>query len=207
MREAGSMRDRVEAGEGMLFVSLLALGASWFWFQNTSSPSLWWGISGVLVLASLVGIARGVQLILSGFSGFGRNFCEEREPLDPGPNDEAYDHDAAVSKEVTKVSVVPGLLIATGVVAVVFRVLPSLNVPDGFPDMNFVPTRILVPWMYFVGAATICWSIMVVVMMRTGQDRWAFVPGTRAKIASSMTRFAILGVVMIAIAAAFTLIV
>lgn len=60
------------------------------------------GVTGVLIIGSVLGVGRSVQLILSGWSGFGLNFCEEREPLDPSPEDEAYDHDAAVSHETSR---------------------------------------------------------------------------------------------------------
>jgi len=206
VREAVGMRARVEAGEGMLFVSGLTLIASWLWYQNTVALSLWWGVAGVLVVGSLIGIVRSFQLILSAFSGFGRNFHEQRESLDPSPDDEAYDHAAAISAEATKVAVVPGLLVATGVIAVLLRVLPGLNVPDGFPDMNFVSPHFLVPWMAIAGFGAIAWCVTVLRMMKTGPDRWTFVSGTRESICRSMRTLIILGVALIMIAGAFTLI-
>ena len=125
------MRERVGSGGGGLFIYGLALGASWFWHQHTSAPSLWWGITGVLTIGSVIGIGRSVQLILSGFSGFGRNFHEERELLDPSPEDESNDHDAAASKEASHVWAGPLVLFVTGVLASAFRMWPGMMTPTG----------------------------------------------------------------------------
>ena len=149
------MRDRVESGEGMLFVSVLALGVSWFWYQHTSAPSLWWGISGVLVIGSLIGIGRSVQLILSGFSGFGRNFHEERESLDLSPEDESYDHDAAASKEAAHVWAGPLVLFVTGVLASAFRMWPGMMTPTGIAEPDFIPYDLVVLWIFAAGFGVI----------------------------------------------------
>lgn len=205
MREKMSMRERVESGEGMLFVYVLALGASWFWHQHTSAPSLWWGISGVLTIGSVIGIGRSVQLILSGFSGFGRNFYEEREPLDPSPEDESYDHDAAASKEASRVWAGPLVLFVTGVLASAFRMWPGMLTPTGVAEPDFIPYDLLVLWIFVAGFATISWTVLVLVMMRTGPDRWAYVPGTRERIRSSMWKLLLAGVVLVVVATVFAI--
>ena len=204
MRTAMSMRDRVENGQGMAFVAALALGASWFWHQLTSAPSLWWGISGVLVIGSVIYAGRSAQLILSGWSGFGRNFHEEREPSDPLSEDESYDQDAEISDEASHVWAGPGVLAASGVLATAFRLWPEMMTPDGIADPGFVPYHLLVRWIFFAGFATVAWTVLVLVMMKTGPDRWSYVPGTRERIRSSMWKLLLIGIVLIVIATAFT---
>jgi hypothetical protein len=199
-----SMRERVENGQGMLFVSAMALGASWFWHQHTSAPSIWWGLTSVLTIGSVLYVGRSVQLILSGLSGFGRNFHEEREPLDPPPQDDGYDHDAAISNEASHVWAGPGVLIASGVLATAVRLWPGLVTPDGVPDPGFVPYHLMVRWIFIAGFATVGWTLLVLVMMRTGPDRWTYVPGTRDRIRSSMWKLLLVGVILVAIAIAFT---
>ena len=198
------MRERVQSGQGILFVSAFSLGVSWFWHQYTSAPSFWWGVTGVLIIGSVLGVGRSVQLILSGWSGFGRNFCEEREPLDPSPEDEAYDHDAAVSHETSHVWAGPVIIFASGVLATGFRLWPGMMTPTGVPDSDFIPYDLLVLWIFAAGFATIVWTMLVLVMMKTGPDRWTYVPGTRDRIRSSMWKLLLAGVVLIAIATAFT---
>ena len=198
------MRDRVENGQGMLFVSAMALGASWFWHQHTLSPSLWWGLSGVLTIGSLLYVGRSVQLIMSGMSGFGRNFHEEREPLDPPPNADSYDQDAPTSNEASHVWAGPGVLLASGVMAIAFRLWPGMMTPDGVPDPEFVPYHLLVRWIFMAGFAIVGWTVLVLVMMKTGPDRWAHVPGTREQIRASMWKLLLAGIIVVAIAVAFT---
>ena len=198
------MRDRVENGQGMLFVSAMALGASWFWHQHTVAPSLWWGITGVLTIGSVLYVGRSAQLILSGMSGFGRNFHEEREPLDPSPETDSNDQDAPASNEASHVWAGPGVLLASGVLAIAFRLWPGMMTPDGVPDPEFVPYHLLVRWIFIAGFATVGWTILVMVMMRTGPDRWAYVPGTREQIRSSMWKLLVAGIILVATAVAFT---
>jgi hypothetical protein len=205
VREKMPMRDRVESGAGGLFVYGLALGASWFWHQHTSAPSLWWGISGVLTIGSVIGVGRNVQLMLSGFSGFGRNYHEEREPLDPSPDDESYDHDAVVKEEASHVWGGPGVLFASGVLASAFRMWPEMMTPDGVADPDFIPYDLLVLWVFVAGFGVITWTVLVLVMMKAGPDRWAYVPGARQRIRSSMWKLLAAGVVLVAIATAFTI--
>lgn len=199
------MRERVENGQGMLFLSALSLGVSWFWHQHTSSLSFWWGVTGVLIIGGALGVGRSVQLILSGSSGFGRNFHEEREPLDPSPEDEGYDHDAAVSHEASHVWAGPGILFASGVLATAFRLWPGMMTPTGVPDPDFIPYDLLVLWIFAVGLATAGWTMLVLVLMKTGPDRWTYVPGTRHRIRSSMWKLFLAGVILVAIATAFTI--
>jgi hypothetical protein len=199
------MRDRVESGQGMLFVSAMALGASWFWHQHTLAPALWWGISGVLTIGSVLYVGRSVQLILSGMSGYGRNFHEEREPPDPSREDESYDHDAAISEEASHVWAGPGVLLASGVLATAFRLWPGLMTPDGVPDPGFVPYSLLVRWIFIAGVGTVGWTVVVLGMMKTGPDRWAYVPGTRERIRSSMWKLLLGGIILVATAFAFTI--
>jgi hypothetical protein len=198
-----SMRDRVESGQGMLFVSWLALGSSLFWHSHTSAPSFWWGLTGVLTIGSVLYVGRSVQLIVSGLSGFGRNFHEEREPLDPSPQDDSYDHDAAISSEASHVWAGPGILFASGVLAVAFWLWPELMTPDGVPDPEFVPPHLLVWWIFIAGFATVGWTFLVLVMMKTGPDRWTYVPGTRARIRTSIWRLLVAGIILIATAIGF----
>jgi hypothetical protein len=198
------MRDRVGSGAGGLFVYGLALGASWFWHQNTSVPSLWWGITGILTIGSVIGVGRSVQLILSGFSGFGRNFHEEHEPLELSPEDESYDHDAAVSDESSRVWGGPGALFASGVLASAFRMWPEMMTPDGVADPDFIPYDLLVVWIFVAGFGVITWTVLVLAMMKTGPDRWAYVPGARERIRSSMWKLLLAGVALVAIATVFT---
>ncbi len=199
------MRGRVETGLGTFFVSALAFVASGFWYLQTSAPSLWWGISGVLSVGSAIGVARGLQLMLSGLPGFGRNFLEEREPPDPPPGDEAYDHDAALSSEASHVWAGPLALFVSGVLATAFRLFPAMMTPDGVPDPDFIPSHMLVLWIFFAGFATIGWTVVVLVMMKTGPDRWTYVSGARERIRSSMWILLILGVILVTIATAFTI--
>lgn len=200
-----SMRDRVGSGGGGLFVYGLALGASWFWHQHTSAPSLWWGITGILTIGSVIGIGRNVQLILSGFSGFGRNFHEEREPLDPSPEDESYDHDAAVSDEAGHVWSGPLGLVALGALASAFRMWPGMMTPTRIAEPDFILYDLLVLLIFVAGFGVIIWMVLVLVMMKTGPDRWAYVSGARERIRLSMWRFLAVGTVLVAIATAFTI--
>ena len=204
MRTRMSMRDRVENGQGMVFVSTMALGASWFWHRFTSAPSLWWGLTGVLVIGSVIYFGRAVQLVLSGISGFGRNFHEEREPLDPPPGNASDDQHAAISEEASHVWAGPGVLLASGVLAIAFRLWPEMMTPDGIADPDFVPYHLLVRWIFIAGFATVGWTILVLVMLKTGPDRWTYVPGTREQIRSSMWKLLLTGIILVATAVAFT---
>jgi hypothetical protein len=200
-----SMRDRVESGQGMLFVAAMALGASWFWHQHTEALSLWWGVTGILTIGSVIYLGRAVQLVFSGMSGFGRNFHEERELLDPPPEDDAYDHEDVLSNEASHVWAGPGVLLALGVLATVFRLWPEMMAPDGVADPEFVPYHLLVRWIFIAGIATIVWTLLVLVMMQTGPDRWSYVPGTRKRIRSSMWKLLLLGIMLVTIATVFTI--
>jgi hypothetical protein len=159
----------------------------------------------MLTIGSTIAVGRSMQLILSGFSGFGRNFHEERQPPDPPPGDESYDHDAAISGEASRVWAGPGTLFATGVLAAAFRLFPGWMIPDGVADPDFIPYHYLVRWIFIAGFGTFIWAAMILVMMRTGPDRWAYVPGTRERIRSSMWAFLLLGIVLVAVATAFAI--
>lgn len=205
MRTRMSMRDRVENGQGMVVVAVSALGASWFWHQHTAAPSFWWGMTGVLAIGSVIYLGRSVQLILTGMSGFGRNFHEKREPPDPSPEDESYDLDAVISDEASSVWGGPGVLVASGVLATAFRLWPGWMTPDGIADPEFVPYHLLVRWIFIAGFGVIAWTVLVLVMMTTGPDRWTYVPGTRERIRSSTWKLLLVGMVLVAIATAFTI--
>ena len=77
--------------------------------------------------------------------------------------------------------------------------------PTGIAEPDFIPYELLVLLIFVAGFGVITWTVLVLVMMKTGPDRWTYVPGTRERIRLSMWRFLAIGVVLVAIAAAFTI--
>ena len=198
------MRDRVETGIGMLFVFGLAAAVSWWWHGHTSAPSLWWAISLVSTLACVVGIGRAAQLILSGFSGFGRNYFEERELPEEPQGDGLDGQTVALNSETSGVIALPLVLLISGAIVTLLRVFPAMNFIPEFEGDHWVSPRFLVPWMFFAGIAVVGWSILLRIMMKTGPDRWTYVPGTRAEIRKLSRIFVVTGIILIAMATAYT---
>ena len=198
------MRDRVETGIGMLFVFGLAAAVSWWWHGHTSAPSLWWAISLVSTLACVVGIGRAAQLILSGFSGFGRNYFEERELPEEPQGDGLDGQTVALNSETSGVIALPLVLLISGAIVTLLRVFPAMNFIPEFEGDHWVSPRFLVPWMFFAGIAVVGWSILLRIMMKTGPDRWTYVPGTRAEIRKLSRIFVLTGIILIAMATAYT---
>jgi len=204
MREGASMRDRVETGIGMLFLFGLLGAATWWWHGYTLAPSLWWVISLVGMIAGSVGVLRGAQLVLSGFSGFGRNFHEARELTEEQPGEAvAVDGDSRDS-EAARVVALPSVVAISGGMVVLFKIFPAMNVVPEFEGDHWVSPRVLVPWMFVAGIALVAWSVLLLVMMKTGPDRWDHLADTRADIRSGVTIYTVAGAVLIAIAAAYS---
>ena len=202
MGEDKSMRDRVESGQGTLFVFGLCAAVSWWWHGLTSAPSIWWSMSLLPAVGSLIGFGRGVQLVLSGFSGFGRNFLEEREIPEMRPDDDATDHRGAVDKETVGAVAFPTVLLIVGCVLFLLKVFPAMNLVPEFDGDHWVSPRLLVPSMFISGFGLVAWSVLLLGMMKTGPDRWTYVAGTREAIRKWTRIFIIGGVILIAYAAA-----
>lgn len=204
MREGMSMRERVDSGIGMLYMFGLLGLVTWWWHAHTSSPSLWWSISLLGMIAGGLGVLRATQLILSGFSGFGRNFHEERDPEGPGGSKSSDDGDDSRESEAAQVIAAPTVLVISGGVAVLLRVFPSWNSVPEFEGDHWVSPRLLVPWMFVAGAVLVAWSVLLLVMMKTGPDRWTYAPDTRPEIRKWAWIYIAIGTVLILIAAAYT---
>lgn len=198
--EPGSMRDRVQSGNVLVFVFLVVGLFSVWWNSNTVLLSPWWMFSTATFVGSVILFARGVQLILSGISGFGRNFHEPREPLAPSPDEDSYDHTTAVNGETSGALGFPMLLMLFGGLTLLVKLFPAMNVIPESEDANFVPTRFLAPLILAFGSALVAWSVLLHTMMRTGPDRWDFVPGARDQIRSYTRVFFVFGVVLVVFA-------
>jgi hypothetical protein len=203
MREGASMRDRVETGQGMLYAFGLPGVATWWWHGHTSAPSLWWVISLVGMIVGAVGVLRGTQLILSGFSGFGRNFHEERDPAEESPGDAAENEGDSRDSEAARVVALPLVLVISGGVVILFKVFPAMNFVPEFEGDHWVSPRFLVPWMFVAGVVLVGWSVLLLVMMKTGPDRWGYVPGTRGEIRRWTRIYTVAGIVLIGIGAVY----
>lgn len=204
MQEGASMRKRVERGRGMLVGFGIMAAVSWWWNARTSASSLWWMISLLLVGAGVIGFGRGVQLFLSGFSGFGRNFHEVRDTPEESSAGDSDDQGDAVDNETDGALVFPLVLLISGSIVAVFKVFPATNsLSWEFRDEPWVSPRVLVPWMLFVGFAAIAWSVVLRMMMKTGPDRWTYLPGTRAEIRKMTRLFIVWSVILMVVAASY----
>lgn len=198
------MRERVESGLYTLFGYGILAAVSWWWHGHTSASSLWWTISLLLVGAGVIGLGRGAQLVLSGFSGFGRNFHEERDPPEESSGNDSDDQGVAINSETTGALLFPMVLLITGSIVAVFKVFPAANsLSWEFRDDPWVSPRVLVPWMLFVGFAVIAWSVLLRVMMKTGPDRWTYVPGTRDEIRKATRTYVVWSLILIVVAASY----
>jgi hypothetical protein len=198
------MRERVESGRGMLAGFGIIAAVSWWWHGHTSASSLWWTISFLLVGAGVIGFGRGVQLFLSGFSGFGRNFHEERDPPEESSAGDSDDQGVALNSETDGALVTPLVLLISGSIVAVFKVFPATNSFSWeFRDEPWVSPRVLVPWMFFVGFVVIAWSVLLRVMMKTGPDRWTYLPGTRDEIRKVTRTYVVWSVILIVVAASY----
>ena len=204
MRESVSMRDRVESGQGMLYTFGLPGVVAWWWHGHTSAPSLWWVISLVGMIVGAVGVVRGALLILSGFSGFGRNFHEERDPIEQLAGDAAADESDTGGSEASSVVALPLVLVISGGLVVLFKVFPAANFVPEFEGEHWVSPRFLVPWMFVAGVALVAWSVLLLVMMKTGPDRWDYAPDTRREIRQWTRIYIVIGIVLLLIAAAYS---
>ncbi|MFW2338900.1 MAG: hypothetical protein ACN4GK_02525 [Acidimicrobiia bacterium] len=201
MSKVMSMRERVETGWWTLFGYGLVALLSWWWHGHTSAPSFWWSATLLLAIGGLLGIIRGAVLVASGFSGFGRNFHEPRDPIEFPADDESIDQSVALNGETAGPLLFPLVLLISGGIVTLLKVFPAMNFVPEFEGEHWVSPRMLVPWMFFTGAATIAWSILLRVMMRTGADRWTYIPGTRNEIRTTTRNYVVASVVLIAIAA------
>ncbi len=198
------MRDRVETGLGMLYAFGLPGVVAWWWHGHTSAPSMWWVISLVGMIAGAIGVARGAQLILSGFSGFGRNFYEERDPVEQPVGDAAGDESSSRDSEAAHVVAIPSVLMISGGLVVLFKVFPAMNFVPEFEGEHWVSPRFLVPWMFVAGIVLIAWSVLLLVMMKTGPDRWEYAPDTRPEIRQWTRIYIVIGIILMLIAAAYS---
>lgn len=203
MSDGASMRDRVETGQGMLFAFGLPGAVAWWWHGHTSVPSLWWVISLVGMIVGAVGVLRGTRLILSGFSGFGRNFHEARDPAEESPGDEEDNEINSRNSEAARVVALPSVLMISGGVVILFKVFPAMNFVPEFEGEHWVSPRFLVPWMIVTGIVLIGWTVLLLVMMTTGPDRWDYVPDTRDEIRQWARIYIVTGIILIAIGAAY----
>ena len=204
MREGASMRDRVETGQGMLYVFGLPGVVAWWWHGHTSAPSLWWVVSLLGMIVGAVGVLRALQLILSGFSGFGRNFHEERDPIEQHPGDPADDETGSRDSEAAHVVAAPLVFAISGGVVVLFKVFPAVNFIPEFEGEHWVSPRFLVAWMFVAGVVLVAWSVLLLVMMKTGPDRWVHAPDTRPEIRQWTRIYIVIGIVLVLIAAAYS---
>ena len=191
------MRERVETGVWMLVTFGLGAFFAWWWHSSTSATSLWWMITLVAGIGCAIGVARGAQLFLSGLSGFGRNFFEDREP--PGEDD-------TVDSQTAAPLLPPTLLMISGIIAGLLRFFPALNSAQEFSPDHWVSPRVLVPWMFIAGFLMVTWCTALLIMLKTGPDRWAFVSGTREDIRKTSRILAAIGVLLMAIAATFAIV-
>ena len=198
------MRDRVETGQGMLYAFGLPGVVAWWWHGFTSAPSMWWVISLVGMIAGAIGVVRGAQLILSGFSGFGRNFHEERDPVEQPVGDAAGDESVSRDSEAAHVVALPLVLVISGGVVVLFKVFPAMNFVPEFEGEHWVSPRFLVPWMFIAGLVLIAWSVLLLVMMKTGPDRWEYATDTRREIREWTRIYIVIGIILMLIAAAYS---
>lgn len=203
MSEPASMRDRVESGKGMLYSFGFAAAVSWLWHGHTSAFSLWWATSLVLVIASMIGFGRGLRLILSGFSGFGRNFYEERDLPGEPSEDSSDDQSVALNTETAGALALPLVLLISGGIMVLFKVFPAMNYVPEFPGVHWVSPRFLAVGMFIVGLVVVAWSVLLRVMMKTGPDRWTYLPGTRGEIRRVTRSYIVVSVILIAIATGY----
>ena len=204
MQEGASMRERVESGIYTLVGFGIIAAVTWWWHGHTSASSLWWTISLLLVGAGVIGFGRGVQLVLSGFSGFGRNFHEERDMPEDSSVDDSDDQGVALNSETAGALVFPMVLLISGSIVAVFKVFPAANsLSWEFRDEPLVSPRILVPWMLFVGFVVIAWSVLLRVMMKTGPDRWTYLPGTRDEIRKVTRIYIVWSVILVVVAASY----
>ena len=202
VKEEASMRERVESGIWTLVGYGIIAAVSWWWHGHTSASSLWWTISLLLVGAGVIGLGRGAQLVLSGFSGFGRNFHEERDPPQEPSADDSDDQGVALNSETAGALAFQMVLLISGSIVAVFKVFPATNsLSWEFRDDPWVSPRVLVPWMLFVAFAVIAWSVLLRVMMKTGPDRWTYVPGTRYEIRKATRTYIVWSVILIVVAA------
>ncbi len=191
------MRDRVETGQGMLYTFGLLGLVSWWWHGFTSAPRLWWVISLVGMIAGVVGVLRGTQLILSGFSGFGRNFHEARDPIE-GPTGDAEESESdSRDSEAAHVVALPSVLAISGGMVILFKVFPAMNSVPEFEGDHWVSPRFLVPWMFTAGIVLVAWSVLLRVMMKTGPDRWDYLPDTRDEIRQWTRIYILIGIILI----------
>ena len=198
------MRERVESGIYTLVGFGIIAAVSWWWHGHTPASSLWWTISLLLVGAGVIGFGRGVQLVLSGFSGFGRNFHEERDPPEESSADDSDDQRVAVDSETSGALAFPMVLLITGSIVAVLKVFPAANsLSWEFRDEPWVSPRVLVPWMLFVGFVVIAWSVLLRVMMKTGPDRWTYFPGTRDEIRKVTRIYIVWSVILVVVAASY----
>jgi hypothetical protein len=203
MSKVMSMRERVDAGRWMIFGYGLVALLSWWWHGGTSAPSFWWSVTLLLVIGGLLGIIRGAVLVASGFSGFGRNFHEPRDPIEIPAEDDPNGQSVALNSQTAGALVTPMVLLISGSIVTVFKVFPATNsLSWEFRDEPWVSPRVLVPWMLFVGFVVIAWSVLLRLMMKTGPDRWTYFPGTRDEIRKVTRTYIVWSVILIAIAAA-----
>jgi hypothetical protein len=187
----------------MLYTFGLPGMVAWWWHWHTSAPSLWWMISLVGMVVGAVGVLRGIQLVLSGFSGFGRNLHEPREPIEEPPGDAADTESESRDSEAARVVALPSVLVISGGMVVLFKVFPAANFVPEFEGDHWVSPRFLVPWMFAAGIVLVMWSVLLLVMMKTGPDRWDYVPDTRDEIRKWTRIYIVIGVVLIGIGTAY----
>lgn len=198
------MRDRVETGKGMLFAFGLPGVVAWWWHGHTSAPSMWWVISLVGMIAGAIGVVRGAQLILSGFSGFGRNFYEERDPVEQSVGDAAGNESGSRDSEAAHVVALPSVLAISGGLVVMFKVLPAMNFVPEFEGEHWVSPRVLVPWMFIAGIVLVAWSVLLLLMLKTGPDRWENAPDTRPEIRQWTRIYIVVGIILMLTATAYS---
>lgn len=196
-----SMRDRVQSGNVLTFFFFVVGLLSFWWNSNTAEYSVWWVCSIAVIVVSLFLVVIGVHWILSGFSGFGRNFHEPREAFTPSAEDGPSERLAAINRETAGVLGFPMVLMIFGGLTFLVRLFPQMNIIPESGSETWIPTRFLNPMVFAFGSILIAWSVLLQVMMKTGPDRWDYVPGARAQIRSYTRMFFVLGVLLILFAA------
>jgi len=78
-----------------------------------------------------------------------------------------------------------------------------MNFVPEFEGEHWVSPRFLVPWMLVAGVVLVGWSVLLLVMMKTGPDRWSYVPETRGEIRQWARMYIVTGIILIGIGAVY----
>ncbi len=194
-----SMRDRVTTGIGASFCFSISTSLLLWWNLSTTTLSVWWVASILLLVLSISLLVWGLMNVLSGFSGFGRNFFEVRDPYNPPLDASCDDHKAAVNDETSGVLGFPMMMFVLSALLVALMVFPAMNFIPEFDGDNWISPGLLAPLILASGFILIAWCIMLQSMMKTGPDRWTHIPGSRDQIRSYIRFHMVIGMLLVVI--------